>query len=320
MLLFHLSGENLDLAREEALALAETEKFEQVGSVLLADCGYSKIFERLAFTHGIFEVLFVSDGKDLMQDVMLTNFNKYYEKDFSVKILNLSDKEIEFNEKKLGGIVFKKLKNPKVNLTKPKTQFFFVFVDGKIICCKLLKKISKDFFQRKPHLKPELHPTSLSPKLAKALINLSDIKKGVLIDPFCGSGGILVEGGLMGLRVVGFDIDKIMLKRAEINLKHYGIKDYKLRLQDSTKLDKNLSYVVSELPFGKNSKVSGELEEMYSDFLKRLDGLLVKKAVLVFPDSVDVKKMIKKTKLKVINEFDYYIHKSMTKKIFVLSH
>lgn len=318
MLLFHLSGENLELAREEVLALASVNDYEQIGNMLILDCEYSKVFDRLAFTHGIFEVLFISPSKSFMQHIMLTNFNRYYKKDFKVKMLNFTDFDIKFDEKKLGGIVYKKLEKPKVNLTNPKTQFFFIFSYEKIVCCKLIKKINKDFFKRKPHLKPEMHPTGLSPKLAKCLINLSGVKEGFLVDPFCGSGGILVEAGLMGLRAVGFDIDKVMLKRAIINLKYYKIRKYKLTLQDSTKLEEKISYVVTELPFGKNSKISERLEGLYLQFLRVLDKLLANKAVIVFPDSVDYKKLIKRTKLKVNKEFSYYVHKSMTKKILVL--
>ena len=178
MLLFHLSGENLDLAREEILAFGES-KFKQIKNVLLLDVGYSKIFERLGFTHGIFDVFFESNSKDLMQDIMCFNFNRYYKKDFRIKIINFGD-DVEFDEKKLGEIVFKKLEKPKVNLSNPKTTFFFIFVDKKIFCCRLIKKIEKSFYSRKPHLKPELHPTSLDPKLAKVLINLSIERSYVL--------------------------------------------------------------------------------------------------------------------------------------------
>ncbi|MGC9330008.1 MAG: TRM11 family SAM-dependent methyltransferase, partial [Candidatus Hinthialibacter sp.] len=46
----------------------------------------------------------------------------------------------------------------------------------------------------------------LPPKLARILINLVRTKTtATLLDPFCGSGGIVTEAGLMGLQAVGFD-------------------------------------------------------------------------------------------------------------------
>ena len=58
MLIFHLSGENLELAREEILSLCNGD-YKHLKNFLMVECEYSKIFERLAFTHGIFDVLFV---------------------------------------------------------------------------------------------------------------------------------------------------------------------------------------------------------------------------------------------------------------------
>jgi tRNA (guanine10-N2)-dimethyltransferase len=169
-------------------------------------------------------------------------------------------------------------------------------------------------------MKPELHPTSLSPKLAKALINLSGIKKGEILDPFCGSGGILVEAGMMGLKTIGFDISSYMLQKARKNLEHYKINDFFISQKDSTTITGKYNYIVSELPFGKNSFVSNNISTLYLDFLRTLDNILVKKAVLVFPDKVDYAKLIKMTRLKIKNEFSFYVHKSMTRKIVVLSH
>ena len=318
MILLHLSGENTELAREEALALAGTEEYEQYGSILLLNTKYNKILERLAFTHGIFEVFFISDEDKILQDIINFNFNKHYKENFRVKNLNLTGKETEFSERRLGEMIYERLQNPHVKLTNPKTQFFFIFASEKIICCRLIKNISKDFFQRKPHMKPEMHPTGLSPKLAKALINLTGIKKGTITDPFCGSGGILVEAGLMGMNSIGYDIDRIMLKRAEINLKHYKVKKYKIEQKDATSLNHEIDYIVTELPFGKNSKITAKPEELNQAFFRTLDKILMKKAVIAIHDNIDHKNMIKNTKLRINKEFSYYIHKSMTKKILLL--
>jgi len=47
---------------------------------------------------------------------------------------------------------------------------------------------------------------SLSPRLARVLVNLSQgAPKGVLLDPFCGSGTILIEAALEGINCIGVD-------------------------------------------------------------------------------------------------------------------
>jgi tRNA (guanine10-N2)-dimethyltransferase len=290
---------------------------------MIADTTYDKAFDNLAYTHGIFEILFACNSDELAEEMGSFDFDRHYSGDFRVRTLNFSFNGIKFNEKELGAMVWKRLKNPKVNLENPETQFFFVFVNFKAICCRLIKNIEKTFYSRKAHLKPEMNPTSLSPKLAKALINLSGVRKGAVLDPFCGSGGILVEAGLMGLKPIGYDIEGYILEKARKNLEYYGINNFIIEQRDSTKIKcgcGRYNYVVSELPFGRNSKITDELEALYLDFLLVMDKMPVKKAVLVFPDTVCYRKLIEMTKLKIVNEFDYYVHKSMTKKIVVLSH
>jgi len=183
------------------------------------------------------------------------------------------------------------------------------------------KKLSKKgFLSRRAHLLPAGHPTSLHPKLARAMVNLTGCKTGgFLLDPFCGAGGILIEAGLIGCKVVGFDIDSVMLKRAKINLAYVGIDDYKLEQKNATTLSKHYDYIVTDLPYGRNSKLSEkDLEKLYLKFFKVLKKIKPKKAIVGLPDFIDYSKLIKKTKLKIKKEFDWYLHKSLTKKILIL--
>jgi tRNA G10 N-methylase Trm11 len=46
--------------------------------------------------------------------------------------------------------------------------------------------------------------------------------------------------------------------------------------------------------------------------------VLLKRAVVIFPDTVDAKKLLKTAGLSIVGEASVYIHRSMTKKIFVL--
>ncbi|MBU1992297.1 MAG: DNA methyltransferase [Patescibacteria group bacterium] len=60
----------------------------------------------------------------------------------------------------------------------------------------------------------------LPPKLAQMMINLSGAKPGQKIwDPFCGSGTVLMEGLLMGMNVIGSDINGKAVKDSDKNLK-----------------------------------------------------------------------------------------------------
>ena len=61
---------------------------------------------------------------------------------------------------------------------------------------------------------------TLPPKLARIMVNLSQVKEGgVIWDPFCGSGTILLESLMSGINVLGSDIDPKALMYTEENIK-----------------------------------------------------------------------------------------------------
>ena len=178
------------------------------------------------------------------------------------------------------------------------------------------KELKQEFSKRRAHLRPGFHPSSLNPKLARAFVNLTGIRKGTIVDAFCGTGGILIEAGLIGLKPIGYDIDKAMLKKAELNFKHYKIKYYRLYQKDARKIKRKFNYVVADLPYGIATKKFDK--NLYLDFLKNLKKILKKRAVIGFPDFCPYKKLVKQAKLKIINEFTIYLHKNLSKKIIVL--
>ena len=320
--LFLLSGENVELAKEEVLSLIKYKNYFLKKRLLVIKTNkkLNGIEERLAFTHRIYLLLFESNLKNLIKNIENFDWKTIYKKDFCVRINNSNNKiKKKYNEKKLASYIWKKLKNPRVNLENPKTLIEFYFLKDKVYCGLLIKKIEKDFEKRKAHLRPEFSPTSLHPKLARALVNLTGIKKGKILDPFCGTGGILIEAGLMGVIPIGFDNNKLMLEKCKKNLNYFKIKKYKLKLQDATKINEKHNYIVADLPYGKSSPSEDKnLNHLYYNLLKNLKKNIGKRAVIVFPDFIYYKKLVKKSKLIIENQFSVYIHKSLTKKILVL--
>jgi tRNA (guanine10-N2)-dimethyltransferase len=310
--IFLLSKQNLELSKQEVLALTDKQDFMLIDNLLILNTNF-KDYKRLAYTKEVYELLFISNPKNLIIDMKNFNWQKIYKTNFCLRTHNSKIKEA-----KLAGYIWNNIKSPKVNLKNPKTEIHLFFIKNKAIGALVKYKNKQEFEKRKPHLRPELHPSSLNPRLARALINLTGIKKGKILDPFCGSGGILIEAGLIKLNSIGYDIDKIMIKRAEINLKHYKIKDYKLKQQDATKIKVKFDYIVTDLPYSRNTKKQ-DLTKLYLSFLKTLKKILKKKAVIGFPDFIDYKQLIQKSKLKIEKEFNYYLHKSLSKKLLIIT-
>ncbi|HKL23688.1 MAG TPA: DNA methyltransferase [Candidatus Nanoarchaeia archaeon] len=99
---------------------------------------------------------------------------------------------------------------------------------------------------------------AISPRLAKIMINLAELKpEDKLLDPFCGVGTVLQEALLQGINVVGVDKDEKAIKGSEKNLKWFGFSenDYLLINFDSTKVNiPEVSGVTTEPDLGETLK------------------------------------------------------------------
>ena len=315
---FLLEKTNLALAEAEALSLINGKKIERDENLLVAENSSKEALKRLAFTSKAYRFLFSCPPKNLIKEMKSFNWDSIYKKNFSLRMVNLSSKKTGLKEKELAGFIWRSVEKPKVDLEKPKTAIEFLILEDKIVGGLLISRNKGEFEQRKAHKRPAHHPTSLHPKLARCMVNLTGAMKGeTMVDPFCGSGGILIEAGLMGLKAVGCDIDKRLLEKARINLAHYKIRNFKLIRRDALKMKEKADYLATDLPYGRNTEVK-EPEKLYSSFLKKLRKVLGKRAVVSFPDSIPYRKLIVKNKLKLKNSFEWYLHKSLSKRICVI--
>ncbi len=232
----------------------------------------------------------------------------------------------------LASFIWRKIKNPKVDLENPSTQINVFFTEKRAYCCLLLKNLEHYFQSRRPHLRPAPSPISLHPKLARAIINLTGAKEGdIILDPFCGSGGILLEAGLMGMKIEGYDLNRKMVWKSMTNLNYYGIK-YDLKVKDFFKINKKYKYIAADLPYGLNAcimenvrvtkanrkEITPFIDKFYSKVVKKLEEIVGKRAIIIFPDYSNYKKLIKNSKLKIKKEFSCYVHGNLTRKILVL--
>jgi tRNA (guanine10-N2)-dimethyltransferase len=312
-----LSGENLRLARLEAESLLGLEQTRLEGCYLFCTIPTEsmKRIDRLAYTRKIYEIVYATTRKNLEVSLKEYPWINYYEKNFCVRITS----EEHYDERYYAGFVWQNLERstrPHVDLTNPKLLIEIFINKEKATVARLTYHNFETFENRKAHLKPVLHPTAMHPKMARALVNI--VNAPTVIDPFCGACGILTEAGLLGVKFVGYDIDKNILESARKNLEYYDInnKHYKLIVKDSTQI-KNLQNVVTDLPYGQSSKKSEELVTLYAKFLRNLSG----RAVIVMPSFIPYKKLLDKNlpkNLAVLTIIDHYVHKSLTRKIILI--
>jgi tRNA G10 N-methylase Trm11 len=103
---------------------------------------------------------------------------------------------------------------------------------------------------------------SISPRLAKIMINLSEVKEGeTLVDPFCGIGAVLQEALLQNVKVVGIDLDAEAVRGAKKNLewKKFKKENYNLISGDSRKIKiSNANAIATEPDLGEKLRVANE--------------------------------------------------------------
>lgn len=80
---------------------------------------------------------------------------------------------------------------------------------------------------------------TLPPKLARMLVNFSQVGEGEVIwDPFCGSGTILLEALMAGINVLGSDIDEKAIFNTNENIKWIAEQGYSQNVKfDTFQLD-----------------------------------------------------------------------------------
>ncbi|MFW5937535.1 MAG: methyltransferase domain-containing protein [Halanaeroarchaeum sp.] len=117
----------------------------------------------------------------------------------------------------------------------------------------------RGYGDRLPTDRPFFQPGSMDPLLARAVINLTRVGAGeVVVDPMCGTGGLLIEAGLVGARPVGFDAQQKMVAGARANLAEYLDGQWDVGRADATRLPLRTGAadaVVFDAPYGRQSKI-----------------------------------------------------------------
>ncbi len=318
--ILELSKQNQGLSQFEATEHlgVTTPQIHEPFLIIDIDKSGELLIKDLANTHNAYLVLFECSEDNLEKEIIKHDWQKHYKKNFSIRCINMDHSQ----EKRFASLVWKKLEKPKVNLTSPSTQYVFIKIGNKVYASVLEWENNKEVLGRKAHLKPELHPSSLDPRLAKACVNIAvgTKRNARVLDPFCGVGGILIEAGLMKHKAIGYDIDEIMARKAVINLENYKVKGFEVGLKDALDIDVNdiggnVDAIITDLPYGKNTRPV-DIDKLVKKFLQTSHNY-TPKMIIMFPSNLNYKKLLGKWKLK--REFIQYLHKSLSKRIVVLT-
>ncbi|WP_458405761.1 TIGR01177 family methyltransferase [Methanobrevibacter sp.] len=287
---------------------------------------YKILTKRLGYTHEVHELILKSDVDNLDSDVSKIDWSNYIDETFAVRVKRIhSQIDTVGEERHLGTLILDNCDNIKVNLSKPQSLIrVAAFDENLFIGIERIKLNKKHFEKSKPHKRPFFYPGSMNPKLARCMVNLSRIKSGeLLLDPFCGTGGILIEAGLIGCKLVGSDIYWKMKNGTAINLDYYGITDYRTFNLDvrELKMYEKVASVVTDPPYGISTS-TGDVdgEEIFKEFFYAIYDNMKDDAYLCMasPHYVDLTPMVDEVGFEIVEQYGIKMHRSLTRIISVI--
>jgi len=208
-----------------------------------------------------------------------------------------------------------------VDLHEPASEVRVVFSANAHVGRLLASVDRASFERRKNRYMPYVYPASIHPKFARAVVNLSEVRAGErLLDPFAGTGAILIEAAMVGCRAMGSDISEKMLSGAASNLKHTGMTAdlYRCDVGASPSVIGRVDGVVTDLPYGRSTSTAGEgLEDLYERAFEAFSMLLDtgRRLVVVLP-SVD--RVQAERRFKLVGTHKLHVHRSLTRHFCIL--
>jgi tRNA (guanine10-N2)-dimethyltransferase len=334
-----MSQEHTTLPKAEIKAVLKAEKIpfkikNEYAGVLTIDIpdefleSLKIIGKRFSYTHEICRLIIETDKKHLNSEIEAYPWNDIIVKDYAVRIKRM-DKNDKFDTTKveweIGAIINDGVKCVNVNLKDPSNFLRLIFLDEKVLVTERIFKVEKKhFYNLKPHKRPFFYPGSMSPKLARCMVNLTGVTEGdMVLDPFCGTGGILIEAGIMGAKVIGVDIDDRMVEGTIKNLEYCGVKEFKIFQGDARniELSNQVDAIATDPPYGISASTGGEeSQNLYAQSLVTMEKLLADdgKLCMATPHYMDLNSLVYGTNFEIIEQHHIRMHKSLTRVISIL--
>lgn len=296
---FELSGELKDMCSAEAKKCIEAEagtfdiRAEGPGYLIASFNGdaLDPIADRIALTHKIGRHLCSFDPSDIspIKDIELP------EGTFAIRSRRYEGRMRDIDSQDLIRKVGAELsKENKVRLKDPDMEVHMIMSD-RVHLFLGEKDVDRNILEtRKVGERPFFSPISLHPRYARAIINLTGAHRGDrILDPFCGTGGLAIEAGFMGMKPIISDFDENMIIGTQENMEYYG-----LELEDFATIDISdvpdtfgeVDAIATDPPYGRSTHTGGEhIDSIYARAMEAFADVLRPggAAGVVLPHSID---------------------------------
>jgi len=338
-LFFLLSGENETLPASELTAILEAEgyafelveKLDQVVRLEADQNSVKAVQRKAAYTRICALELFTCKAQEsaIRKMTNSTNFQSTLKEDesFAVRIKRVKTYAEKIGtvalEGKLGKHILQNTTKTKVNLKTPDKTFIGILTNEKLVFgVKLAEIAPKPFVERRPRKKPFFHPSAMPSKLARCMVNLAHAKTGELVlDPFCGTGSVIIEAAFIGCRVLGLDVQRRMTKGCLKNLKHFRIEPEGVVMADArmpplTRVD----CVVTDPPYGRSATTMKlTTKRIVEEVLFTTQDMLSEgqRICIASPKTLDIARIGAELGYKHLGSHFAYVHRTLTREIAV---
>ncbi len=166
--------------------------------------------------------------------------------------------------------------------------------------------------------RPCFSPIGLPPRLARAMVNLAaPPAEARVLDPFCGTGGILLEAAEMGLSAMGHDLLPEMVAASRENLHHFGL-SAELAEGDIGSVAElpRIGAIVTDPPYGRSTTTRGEpLAALMTRAADAFRATLApgRRVVLALAEP----ELFCSNGFRLLHRFEWYVHRSLTRHVLV---
>jgi tRNA (guanine10-N2)-dimethyltransferase len=266
-----LGGQDDEFAAFEAESAASS--VEVVAPGLATARAVTDRVRRLAYTHSVSELLDRGDPDVASARSALAAAHVERSGSVAVRAVDVRGQtgvDTQRAERALGDALVDR--GFTVDLDDPEHELNAFFAEGICALGWLVAESVRGYGDRRPTDRPFFQPGSMDPLLARALVNAAGARPGAtVLDPMCGTGGILVEAGLVGARTIGVDAQAKMASGSRANLAHYLDGGWGVARGDARSLpvvDGAVDAVVFDAPYGRQSKIEGRLDRLVLEALE----------------------------------------------------
>lgn len=225
-------------------------------------------------------------------------------------------------ERELGSLIRSKA-GTTVDLDNPQCRIDGFLTSTGIVLSRRLATANRTAIRaRRPSKRAFFHPSAMGTILARCIVNLALPSEGeILVDPFAGSGGFLIEADEMNLQAIGMEKNRRQLWGLKKNLRAHGRGLAGGILGDARYPPFQpgaVACIATDPPYGIASSTEGVvIETLLEDMLKNWKPIVRGRLVICLPRTIPIVEIAERVGWYPIEIYFWLVHRSLTRQITV---